>query len=142
MAESNPNNDFPSDELLASQWVDRRLPCFTDVPERRLLVAVLLDGVRCLALGGRQRMEVLAWIRGDYSTARIPFRSLCEGLDLEAAPLARRLVLSPSLSDKVHRRVGVRRMCAGGMRIAVVGRRAPPAAAVRPLDLLAPRISA
>jgi hypothetical protein len=90
--DATPNDGSPCDELLASQWLDRQLPCFTDVPERRLLVAVLLDAVRCLQSGGtRQRTEVLAWIRGDHAAARIPFRSLCDGLEMEAAPLARRM---------------------------------------------------
>ena len=139
MAESTPNDECSSDELLASQWSDRTLPCFTDVPERRLLVAVLLDGVRCLALGGRHRLEVLAWIRGDHASARIPFRWLCDGLDIEALPLARRLMLPPRPNAKVHRRVGVRRMCDGGQRITVNRRHA---AAVRPLALRAHPISA
>ncbi len=142
MTKPNPNDGFPCDELLASQCLDSVLPCFTDVPERRLLVAVLVDAVRCLGLGGRQRIEVLAWIRGDYATARIPFQSLCEGLDFEAAPLARRLLLPTSADTRTHRRVGVRRMCDGGMRIVVVERHARRLARVLPLDPPALRISA
>jgi hypothetical protein len=143
MTERNPNNGSPSDELLASQWVDRMSPCFTDVPERRLLVAVLLDAVRCLTLGvGRPRTEVLAWIRGDYASARIPFRSLCDGLDIEAELLARRLLRPPTLDAKVHRRVGVRRLCDGGMRIVSLEHHPARTTAVVLPDLLPTRLSA
>lgn len=123
MTDTRTDDGLPSDELLASQWLDRQLPCFTDVPERRLLIAVLLDAVRCLQLGGgRQRTEVLAWIRDEYASARLPFRSLCDGLELEPAQLARRLLLPAMRSPTRHRRVGVRPMRNGGMRIVVVER--------------------
>ena len=136
MRNTIPNDGFPCDELLASQWLDRMLPCFTDVPERRLLLAVLFDAVRCLQAGTKQRREVLTWIRGEYASARIPFQALCDGLELEAAPLARRLLL-PMVSDVQRtRRVRVHHLGGGGRHIAVVEPRARPAVRL-PLDPLA-----
>jgi hypothetical protein len=142
MTDTTTYDGFPCDELLTSQWQDRQLPCFTDVPERRLLIAVLLDAVRCLQLGVRQRTEVLAWIRGDYLTARIPFRSLCDGLELEPAPLARRLLLPAIPGPTRHRRVGVRRMCEGGMRIVVVERPTKRGVKAAPAAITAEKLSA
>jgi hypothetical protein len=64
----------------------------TDVPERRLLIALLFDVIRVLHGGGvKQRAEISAWIRGT-NDARIPFRLLCEALEIEPTCLARRLL--------------------------------------------------
>lgn len=137
MMDTTTNNDFACDEILASQWLDRVLPCFTDVPERRLLVAVLLDAVHSLQTGGgKQRTEVLAWIRGDNAAARIPFRSLCDGLGMEAAPLARRLLLPAIPGGKLHRRAGVRRRSDDSMRSAVVKLPKKPHGMATPVDVV------
>ena len=124
MRDTNQNDGFPCDELLESQWLDRMLPCFTDVPERRLLLAVLFDAVRCLQAGTKQRREVLTWLRGEYASARIPFQALCDGLEIEAAPLARRRLLPVASDAKRTRRVRVHHLGGGGRHIEVVERRA------------------
>ena len=135
--DATTNNDFVCDEFLASQWLDRVLPCFTDMPERRLLVAVLLEAVRSLQTGGgKQRTAVLAWVRGDNAAARIPFQSLCDGLGMEAAPLARRLLLAAIPGGKPHRRAGVRRRSDNSMRIAVFKLPKKPHAMATPVDVV------
>ena len=135
--DATTNKDFPCDEFVASQWLDRVLPCFTDMPERRLLVAVLLDAVRSLQTGGgKQRTAVLAWIRGDNAAARIPFQSLCDGLGMEAAPLARRLLRPAIPGGKPHRRAGVRRQSDDGRRIAVRKLPKNPHAMATPVDVV------
>src|SRR5690242_336414 len=94
-----------STEVLPSQWLDRNAPSLSDVPERRLLLAVLGDAVHCLQIGGKPRAQALVWIREQNAAVPIPFRFLCEGLGMEAAPLARRLLASGNASvPLLHRR--------------------------------------
>ncbi len=65
---------------------------FADVPERRLLIALLFDVIRVLQGGNaKERAEISAWIRGTNG-ARIPFDLLCDALELEPTCLARRLL--------------------------------------------------
>jgi hypothetical protein len=74
--------DDEFDGLVAAQWGHRSTSRFFDVPERRLLVAVLVDAVRVLTGSNRrERANVLGWIRGQ--AARIPFLDLCHNLDLD-----------------------------------------------------------
>lgn len=81
-----------ADDMLPSQWLDQLSASFNDRPERRLLIAILFDAMRVLRSGGlKQRSEITAWIRGT-NAARIPFRFLCESLDLEPIYLERRLL--------------------------------------------------
>jgi hypothetical protein len=92
------------DDMLPSQWLDRVGASLADMPERRLLVAVLFDAIRLLHYGGiKQRDEVIAWIQGRNGTARIPFTVLCDGLNLEPREFARR-VLQTSLVNAPRRR--------------------------------------
>ena len=137
MRDTNQHDGFPCDELLESQWLDRTLPCFTDVPERRLLLAVLFDAIRCLQAGTKQRREVVTWLRGENAGARIPFQDLCDGLEIEAVPLARRLLLPVASDAKRTRRVSVHRLGGGGRHIAVVERHPRRPAMPVPLDPLA-----
>jgi hypothetical protein len=56
------------------------------------MIALLFDVIRVLHGGGvKQRAEISAWIRGT-NAARIPFRLLCEALEIEPTCLARRLL--------------------------------------------------
>ncbi len=89
------------DQLEPSQWFDRFIPDFFDVPEHRLLLAVLSDAVRQLREGVSQRAEVVRWIKGH--DARIPFRALCEGLRIDADALARRLIAPKSTLPSFRR---------------------------------------
>jgi hypothetical protein len=80
------------DDVMPSQWMDQNRAALTDVPERRLMIALLFDVIRVLHGGGvKQRAEISAWIRGT-NAARIPFRLLCEALEIEPTCLARRLL--------------------------------------------------
>ena len=80
------------DDVMPSQWMDQARAALTDVPERRLMIALLFDVIRVLHGGGvKQRAEISAWIRGT-NAARIPFRLLCEALEIEPTCLARRLL--------------------------------------------------
>lgn len=80
-----------TDDILPSQLRDQ-MTAVTDVPERRLLIALLFDAIRLLHNGGvKQQAEIASWIRG-MNSARVPFRELCDGLDLEPACLARHLL--------------------------------------------------
>jgi hypothetical protein len=82
---------FP-DDVVPSQWMDQVRAAFTDVPERRLLIALLFDVIRVLQGGNaKERAEISAWIRGT-NAARIPFGLLCDALELEPTCLARRLL--------------------------------------------------
>lgn len=85
-----------------SQWFDRMGPDFFDVPEHRLLLAVLSDAVRQLREGVSQRAEVVRWIKGH--AARIPFQALCDGLHVDADALTRRLI-APKTTLPIFRRV-------------------------------------
>jgi hypothetical protein len=127
----DPDKNYPCDELVASQWWDRTLPCFTDVPERRLLVAVLTDAIRCLEGAGRARSEVVSWVRGEKAAARIPFQSLCESLGMEAAPLGRRLLYPAIRGRRLHRRVRVQAQSGRSKRIVKTKSRNQPHAVER-----------
>jgi hypothetical protein len=106
-----------TDDILPSQLRDQ-MSSVTDVPERRLLIALLFDAIRILHNGaGKQRSEIVSWIRG-MNAARVPFRVLCEGLDLEPAWLARQLLQKGVAAVP-------KRLRAQGMR-----RRRPPDAAI------------
>lgn len=76
--------------LVTSQWGERSLSQFFDVPERRLLLAVLVDAVRVM-LGDdlEERAGVVRWMRG--GAARIPFADLCHNLEVDPVVTARRL---------------------------------------------------
>jgi hypothetical protein len=88
---NDQSTHFP-DDVVPSQWMDQVREAFADVPERRLLIALLFDVIRVLHGGGvKERAEISAWIRGTNS-ARIPFSLLCDALELEPTCLARRLL--------------------------------------------------
>ena len=109
-----------TDDILPSQVRDQ-MSAATDVPERRLLIALLFDAIRLLQAGGvKQQAEIVSWIRG-MNAARVPFRVLCEGLDLEPAWLARQLLLKGVAEvPKRLRAQGMRRRRSHGVDIAAV----------------------
>lgn len=104
--------------LVASQWGERSSAQFFDVPERRLLVAVLVDAVRVL-LGSdpRERAGVITWVKG--GSARIPFQDLCLNLDIDPERIARKL-----LRPRVLRREARRRRIAPRRRVSCGAKRA------------------
>ena len=97
-----------SEVLLASQSGPSRAQ-FLDVPERRLLVAVLVDAVRILLDGDeRERAGVLRWIQG--VDARIPFGELCLNLELDPETTAKKLIRSAGSLRGNARRISTRRV--------------------------------
>ncbi len=88
--------------LVGAQWGERPTAQWFDVPERRLLVAVLADAVQLLACGdARERASVLAWIRG--RDARVPFRDLCHNLDLDPDESARKILRADAMRREARR---------------------------------------
>ena len=93
-----PTGDILSDDLvpeviLPLQYFDRLAPRPTDIPEKRLMFAVLLDAVIHLQRrDSRGAAEVAQWIRDDGDDSVFAFQSICEALDIEPAMLARGLL--------------------------------------------------
>jgi hypothetical protein len=93
-----------------------------DSPERRLLLAVLVDALRC-ALGAdpirhqsafrreRARQQALAWLQSDCHTSPFQFVALCDALDLDPeairAAIAGRRVRSEWLESARARRANM-----------------------------------
>jgi hypothetical protein len=100
---ADANDSSCPDQLVPAQWSARLLPSFFDVPERRLLLAVLSDAVRLLHAGRKGRAEVVAWIRGQ--PARITFQELCDELAIDAVSAGRHLVRTQEASVISHRRI-------------------------------------
>ena len=101
--------------LVAAQWGERSTAHFFDLPERRLLVAVLVDAVRLL-LGSdpRERAAVIRWVKAEGEGARVPFRDLCYNLDLDPDQTARKLLRPDVLRREAQRMASRRRVrCAG-----------------------------
>jgi hypothetical protein len=119
-----------SDELLESQWCDR-LSSATDVPERRLLLAVLVDAIRCLqGDNAKERCEAAAWVQGENGKVRLLFRSVCDGLGLEEVPVARRLLEVTGNDARLRARCCVPYL--GKLRIVQPKTRKPPHAVENP----------
>jgi hypothetical protein len=74
------------------------------VGERRLMLAVLVDGLRTLVHhpSPRRRLEELRWVTGTDRSHPFAFEPLCEALGIEAASLRRRL--APLLEEVELRR--------------------------------------
>jgi hypothetical protein len=86
--------------------------------ERRLMLAVLIDGLRMLAHhpSPRRRLEELRWVTGTERDHPFAFEPLCEALGVDPARLRR--CLAPLLHEVEMR---------GGRRVSVRSRRAPAA---------------
>ncbi len=77
--------------LLRSQWCEQVAPDFFDLPERRLLLAVLMHALRMLRKGNlKEQNHVVLWIRGQE--ARLTFQDVCDGLELDANDVAPQMV--------------------------------------------------
>lgn len=120
-------DESAAEVLLASQWNRRSASQFLDVPERRLLVAVLVDAVRVLmSRDQKQRARVVRWVKGD--DARVPFRDLCLNLDLDPDVTADTLLRSAGVRGQSARHIPTRRIAGAGRRSGTVGRRRDVAA--------------
>ncbi len=102
---SDSASEGATDGLVASQWFDRLAPCFTEVPERRLLLAVLVDAIRCLQdAKAEHRTQAAAWIRGANGNARLLFQDVCDGLGFDVVGLRRRLLGFATADADIHQR--------------------------------------
>ena len=111
-----------ADVLLASQWNQRSAAQFLDVPERRLLVAVLADAVRVLmGRDQKQRAHVVRWIKGH--DARVAFHHLCVNLELDPEATAAMLLRAAAVRGQAGRHIPTRRVACAGRRSGTVGRR-------------------
>ena len=77
-----------SDELMVSQWLDLRRPAAEAMPEKRLALAVLEDGLRCAASKGMgagcraARREALEWLQSAVMRP-FSFAGVCDTLGLD-----------------------------------------------------------
>ncbi len=79
--------------ILPIQYFDRLTIRATDVPEKRLMFAVLLDAVLHLQRRhSRGASEAAEWIEGPDDGSPFSFQNICECLGLEADGLARALL--------------------------------------------------
>lgn len=77
-------------------------PCSDIAPERRLMVALMRDAMRCIdkyrhardAAGRRLFEQDAQWVLSDDRTWVYGFLRVCEALDLDAASVRRSLALS------------------------------------------------
>jgi hypothetical protein len=81
------------DTILPIQYFDRLTVQATDVPEKRLMFAVLLDAVIHLQRrDSRGASEAVEWIESEPDDSPFSFRSICDFLGLEATRLAHALL--------------------------------------------------
>jgi hypothetical protein len=102
--------------LLPDQYFDRVAGSSREMPEKRLMAAVLLDAlVHLQREGSTGAAEVRAWIAGRGAGGVFSFASVCDALDIDASYLARGLRMRPRI---VVRRVRLirRRLTVGGRR--------------------------
>lgn len=79
------------DTMLPVQFFTRR--AFSDTPEKRLILAVLMDAVEQLRQGtARSIADAESWIRDEIPNPPIRFAHACEVLGLEAREFADRLM--------------------------------------------------
>ncbi len=73
---------------VASAFANERSADLVNLPECRLLLAVLVDAIRCLHNGtDKHRTQTAAWVRGENGNARLSFTDVCEGLGADATGL-------------------------------------------------------
>jgi hypothetical protein len=88
------DTSFP-DTVLPDQYFDRIRTRASDMPEKRLMVAVLFDSIAHLQRRGSVgSAEAEHWIRGDGDGDESPFsfKNICEALGIDAGYLARGLL--------------------------------------------------
>ena len=79
--------------ILPIQYFDRLIVQATDIPEKRLMFAVLLDAVIDLQRrNSRGAHEAARWIEAALDDSPFSFPDICECLGLEATGLSRALL--------------------------------------------------
>ena len=106
-----PRVDTDPLPLLADQYFDRLAGRASDMPEKRLMLAVLFDAVVQLHRpGSASAVEVTRWIRSE-SDAPFAFNSICEAFAIDPMYLARGLLSwRERLAQCVHGRFSARHM--------------------------------
>ena len=104
------------DALLPDQYFERVAGSAHEMPEKRLMAAVLLDAlVQLQREGSTAAAEVRAWIAGEGGDSLLSFEAVCDALGLDAACLARGLEARPQIRPRRVRLVR-RRITVGGRR--------------------------
>jgi hypothetical protein len=89
------------DVMMPEQYLDRIVGHASDVPERRLMLAVLLDAVAQLRRpntpGGA---EAEHWVQSDDVEDLFSFRNVCEALGIDPDYLARGLLVRRTDADR------------------------------------------
>jgi len=102
--------------LLPDQYFDRVAGSCREMPEKRLMAAVLLDAlVHLQREGSTGAAEVRSWIAGHGARGIFSFSGVCEALGIDPSYLTRGLTMRPRI---VVRRVRLvrRRLTVGGRR--------------------------
>ena len=97
---------FVPDLLTPGQYYDSNRRDSSDVPLKRLMMAVLQDAIRCLQKGShaksgakqRHLCEVQEWVFGENGEGPFAFQSVCENLEIAPQYLRR------GLADWLRRR--------------------------------------
>ncbi len=104
------------DALLPAQYFERVAGNAREMPEKRLMAAVLLDAlVQLQREGSSNAAEVRAWIAGAGRGHLFSFDNVCDALGLDPGYLARGLAGKPHIAPRRVRLVR-RRIRVGGRR--------------------------
>src|SRR5689334_23226873 len=105
---------------LRQQYFAQSSPRATDVPENRLLWAVLLDAIIQLRSGDAlDAIEAENWIRNDEITdSPFSFDNVCEVLGIQSDELSPGLLACRDRPAQVERRAPLRHVRASRARIA------------------------
>jgi hypothetical protein len=113
------------DAILPDQYFDRLAARASDVPEKRLMFAVLLDAV--IQLQRRNTAgsaEAERWIRGeDDEESPFSFHNVCEALGIEPGYLARGLLSWRTRHGGAPLGVPVRQLRTSHRRVTPLGRK-------------------
>jgi hypothetical protein len=113
------------DAIVPEQYFDRLAARASDIPERRLMFAVLLDAV--IQLRRRHSpdaAEAERWIRGEEDEdSPFSFRNVCEALGIDPSYLARGLLAWRAHHADTTVRVPVRQLRTSHRRVTPLGRR-------------------
>ena len=112
---SAPESSVP-EALLPEQYFDYLAGGSHEMPEKRLMAAVLLDAmVHLQREGSTGAAEVRAWIAGQGRDHLFSFATVCESLGLDCEYLARGLAQRPRV-PRGRVRLVRRRVSVGGRR--------------------------
>jgi len=97
---------FVPDILTPGQYFDSNRADSSDIPLKRLMMAVLQDAIRCFQKGAqaksgskqRSLREVQEWVFGENGEGPFAFQSVCEALEIAPKYLRR------GLADWLRRR--------------------------------------